>query len=71
MTELGSDSITFRPAETVGEGTRLQADAHHLPSGDSSAPREYSGRKSLIYRLVAIMLAALFVWFLLLALMLP
>jgi len=59
------------PAETVGEATRLQADAHHLPSGDSSAPREYSGRKSLIYRLVAIMLAALFVWFLLLALMLP
>ena len=63
--------VLFRSAETRAEGTRLAESGQHLPSGDSAEPIEYDDKRAFIYRLVAIALAALFVWVIILALMLP
>ncbi len=67
----GTDRVNLRTAETVGEGARLDAEVHHLPSGDSSPGQQYEDDKSLIYVLVVVALASLLVWFILLVLLLP
>jgi len=63
---VGMDRANLRAAETVGEGARLEADVQHLPSGDSARSQEYNSKREFTYRVVAIALAALFVWFILL-----
>jgi len=67
----GIDRGNLRPAETVGEVARLEQRSLHLPSGDAANSLEYDPKRAFIYRLIGIMLIALFVWFILLVLMLP
>jgi hypothetical protein len=67
----GIDRANLRPAETVGEGARLEQRVLHIPPGHAANSLEYDPRRAFIYRLVGIMLVALFVWFILLVLMMP
>jgi len=68
---VGMDRANLRAAETVGEGAHSAAQVQHLPSGDSAPSREYDRKRAFTYRIAAIALAALLVWFILLVLMLP
>ncbi len=68
---MGTDRISLRTAETVGEGARLGGPVHHLPLADASEPTR-SGRKSVFsYGTIVIMLVVLFIWFIILVLLLP
>ncbi len=69
--DTGTDRVNLRTAETVGEGTRLDAEIHHLPSGDSAPGQAYKDDMSLIYILVVAALLSLLAWFILLVLLLP
>jgi hypothetical protein len=60
-----------RAAQTVGEGARLGQKDLHLPSGDAANSLEDDTRRDFIKTSIAIVLVALFVWFIFLILMLP
>jgi hypothetical protein len=67
----GEDRANLRTAETVGEGARLGQKSLHIPSGDAANSLEDDTRRDFIKTSIAIMLVALFVWFIFLTIVIP
>lgn len=61
---MGTEIPTFRPAEMIGEASRLQNAGSVLPSADSNPVRELDERRANRYGWVAIALIAAFAAFL-------
>lgn len=68
---VGMDRLNLWPAETVSEGARLEQKSLHLASGDAANSLEDDTRRDFIKTSIAIMLVALFIWFIFLVFIMP
>jgi hypothetical protein len=65
------DRVTLWRAEIIGDAVRQDQSGLHLPPGEASKSVEDDTRMDFIKTSIAIMLVALFVWFIFLVFMMP